>query len=745
MTLQVEDRKEAETNPPRDAGYWQLELKAAHEREKEWRETRAPAIIKRYRDERETTLARRKVNILWANTEVLKASLYPSSASPDVRRRFGTSDKIGRNAAIALERSLSYCADAHDLDVSIGQALEDALLPGRGVAWEVYEPVLGKDKDGNEAITSQETRTEWVYWEDYREGQSRSWDKMPWVGRKHLWTKKEVEDANLDVKDGIAFNHSTAPANVTDQEGVLKRAEIWEIWDKVGRERVYVSEGVPKLLKVTKDPYKLKGFFPCAEPLRAVDSTKNRVPIPHFTLYQDQADELDRLTDRLYILTEFIKWAGAYDSAEGANAELKKLASANDGDMIPVKNWSQLSEKGGLQGVFQFIDIKVLSEVVERLEMRRGILIQTIYEVTGISDIIRGSTDPRETKGAQTLKAQFGSMRMQKMQKEVQRFVRDVMRIKSEIIAEHFEQKKIAEISQLKLPTRAELEMQKQQQMMAQQAMVAQQAMMAQQAAMQPPSMPGQPQQPMPPQMPQQAPEQQAQGPSEEGEPQVTWDDVMEVLRNDDRRAYKVDVETDQTVFQNAEEEKKSRIEFLQTFNVLMEKSMMAIQANPALLPLMRETVLFTLGAFKVGRVLEEAVEDTFTQLAQQLKQQQPQPNPDEMKAKAEIEKMKAELQIEMQRFQMEMKAKMAELQMKAEEHQQDMQFKREENAMDMQATQQEQELKMFTQTQAAQIDMQTKRATADQSLELNEKKAEQQAAIAARRAKQKPAPRANA
>lgn len=726
MTLEVTERKEAETNPPRDSAYWVLELHAAHEREKEWRK-RGEAVVQRYRDEREANTSQRKVNILWANTEVLKASLYPSSANPDVRRRFGTNDKIGRNAAIALERSLSYCADAYGFDCAINQALEDALLPGRGVCWEVYEPTIGKDDAGNDKITGQETHTEWVYWEDYREGQARSWDKMPWVARRHLWTKKQVQDADLDVKDGIAFNHSTAPATVKDEQEVLKRAEIWEIWDKVERQRIYVSEGCPKLLKVTPDPYKLRGFFPCAEPLKAVESTKNRIPIPHFTQYQDQAGELDRLTDRLYCLTEFIKWAGAYDSAEGANAELSKLATANDGDWIPVKNWSQLSEKGGLSGIFQAIDIKVLAEVVEKLEQRRAILIQTIYEVTGISDIIRGATDPRETKGAQTLKAQFGSMRMQKMQKEVQRFVRDVMRIKSEIIAEHFSQEKIAEISQLKLPTKAEL---------AQQAAMQQQAAMAQQQQM-PQGIPGQPPQPMP------QPQEQAPGPTDQQEPPATWDDVMAVLRNDDRRAYKVDVETDQTVFQNAEEEKKSRIEFLQAFGDVMEKTMAALQVNPSLLPLMRETVMFTIRAFKVGRVLEEAVEDTFAQLAQQLRQ--PKPDPEQQKAEADIERMKVELQMDMQRLEMEMKAKMAELQMKAREHSMDMQFKREENAMDMQAKKQEQAVDMFVKTQGAQIDMETKRATAAQSLELNQQRADQQAAIAAAKAKQKPVARADA
>jgi len=35
---------------------------------------------------------------------------------------------------------------------------------------------------------------------------------------------------------------------------------------------------------------------------------------------------------------------------------------------------------------------------------------QTIYEICGIADIMRGDSDPRETLGAQKIKAQFGGL-----------------------------------------------------------------------------------------------------------------------------------------------------------------------------------------------------------------------------------------------------------------------------------------------------------------------------------------------
>jgi hypothetical protein len=66
-------------------------------------------------------------------------------------------------------------------------------------------------------------------------------------------------------------------------------------------------------------------------------------------------------------------------------------------------------------------------------------LISDVYQITGISDIVRGDTDPHETKGAQQLKSQWGSIRLRDRQKEIARFARDLARIMGEVIADKFQ------------------------------------------------------------------------------------------------------------------------------------------------------------------------------------------------------------------------------------------------------------------------------------------------------------------
>ena len=40
--------------------------------------------------------------------------------------------------------------------------------------------------------------------------------------------------------------------------------------------------------------------------------------------------------------------------------------------------------------------------------MLRKQIIEDIYQIMGLSDIMRGATDPQETLGAQQLKTQYG-------------------------------------------------------------------------------------------------------------------------------------------------------------------------------------------------------------------------------------------------------------------------------------------------------------------------------------------------
>ena len=147
-----------------------------------------------------------------------------------------------------------------------------------------------------------------------------------------------------------------------------------------------------------------------------------------------------------------------------------------------------------------------------------------------------------------------------------------------------------------------------------------------------------------------------------------TWEEVKGVLHSDDRRNFTVNVETDATAFEDVEREKAQRIEFLTAMTGWLEKALPAMQGNPTIRPLMKEMTQFAVGAFKIGRPLEEAFEDAFDQ----IDNMPPPPNPEAEKAKAELEMKKEE-------WNARMTEKMAEVQLRKEELQQGMEAKARE------------------------------------------------------------------
>lgn len=686
-----------EARPPKgdSAKFWLAELSASEKRERTWRK-RGKAVVDLYRDEREreVDVGTRRTNILWSNTEILKAVLFQNVGNPDVRRRFprkGKDEKAARRAALVIERALSYCTDDYDVKSQIECAVEDHLLPGRGQAWIVYDADVvedqqpkkeddeDEDQDGPQPIdiADQTVRMEHVYWEDYRTSSGRKENDIWWKARRHQYTRTELRAYFPEHADfvGLGAEIPDCPKE-SEGEDAFKRANVWEIWDKSKKERVYVAEDYQIVLKKDEDPYKLKQFFPCPPALYGVKTTSSLTPIPEYTLYQDQCEELDRITTRLNRLIEALKRRGVYDgSVEGADNQLSALATAGDNEFLPYKGYAGLMEKGGLKGVFQTEDLAPIMAVVQGLYEQRQNLIQTIYEVTGISDVIRGSSSPNETATAQRIKGQFGSLRVTTRQARVQEFVRDIYRLKAEIIAEHYTRENLIEMTGIDMPLQAEIDAAKQQ-LQAYQA-AQQKFQQAQQGGPQVQAMPVQP----PPQIPPEVLEEM-----QNTVKQVAWEDIESILRSDQRRGYKVDIETDDTAQFDEQAEKESRVEFLNTMQPVMQNALMMTQQAPEILPLAKETVLFTVRAFKAGRSLEEAFEDAFDQMASRPPSQ-PKPDPEEIKAKIAakqadqqlaIQKQKAEgdlaiAQANIEGKKLEIKGKEMDLQMKG--YQMDLDF----------------------------------------------------------------------
>jgi hypothetical protein len=742
-----ETRADAEDKPTKGKGkkpggesakLYHEELVSAGKRDESWLK-RGREVVQRYRDERDGKRAEKRFNILWSNTEILKAAVFQGLGNPDVRRRFpkrGQDEKNTKTAALVMERGASYSNDAYDCETQIRACVEDMLLPGRGAAWVVYDAIVDADPEtGEDRIVSQTVRDEHVYWEDFRTSAGRKWSDVWWVGRCHYYGRDDLRKYFRDHADHVPLNSQladTTKADSRDEDDTFKRAKVWEIWDKAKRRRVYVAEDYDTVLKADDDPYRLQHFFPCPDPLYSVSTTSTLVPVPEFCQYQDQANQLDDVSTRLSVMIDGLKRRGVYDAGvDGSDGQLGQLAFAGDNEFLPMRGFAGLMEKGGLKAVFQTEDITPTVGVIEGLYRQASALVEAIYQTTGISDVMRGDNSSDQTATEVRVKGQFGALRIKLRQKLVQRFIKELVRIKTEIIAEHFSRETLQEMTGIDMPLAAE-----KQQAMAQLQAYQQQMQMAQQMQQQgggqpggPPGAPpmghngGPPMFQVPPPPPPEVVER-----LQEMAKLPTWEDISAILRSDQRRGYKVDVETDQTNAVDDAEEKQQRTEFLSTMTGLMEKTIPLAMQLPAMKPLVKESVMFLVKGFKAGRSLEETFEETFAQL-EKMPAPEPPPDPEMLKIQAQEKQQATQLQFEQQKAQQDAQIKQQEsardAQLKQQEAAHDKQIREAELAHQMQIEQIKLHSQIELQERKQQADMQMKAREFEQQSLMKDKEFE--------------------
>lgn len=557
---------------------WLIELALASKSEKDWRED-AEKVVKRYRGEGRIDVDSQKprgdaYNVLYANVQTLQPILYNSTPEPVVERRFKDPDPVAKAAGEVLRRAIKYTIGCQDFDEVMLLAVQDYLLPGRAVVSVKYVPTTARGEDAAEhdadsekavlpaganpaggqasapdapgvaapggesgdsnvdanartdEVVYEEIRFDLTPWKSFRRGPGRTWQDVPWIAFELELTQEACEDLFPGIKVPLqSVEGDGEKKEALDKETAFKRARVWQIWDKAERQCIYVCpDYVDAPLKTVDDAYNLSGFFNVPRPMYAVETSDSLVPQSEFAIYKSLADEAETLTNRMSRIARAIRVRGAY--AAGL-PEVERILQAEETELIPVKNAAEWAENGGLANAIWMWPLEALVKAYEALTAQREMVKASIYEILGIADIMRGASDPRETAMAQGIKDKWGSLRTRRRQSEVQRFVRDLMRIAGELIAEKFSAESLQMMTGLYFPS-------------AQEKQMVQQTMQAyQQRAQQPPQPGQQPQQQVPPEVQQQAQQMLAL---------PTWDEIVAFLRNDASRHFRIDIQTDSTI-----------------------------------------------------------------------------------------------------------------------------------------------------------------------------------------------------
>jgi len=723
--------------------HWIGEIESAKKAFEAWHK-RCRKILKVYKDDRKNgeedgsdVLRNRgaaKMNIFWSNIQTLQPAIYSRTPVPNASRRFLDRDPISRTASMIMERNLVTAIELTDLDYSLRRVRDDYLICARGTNWVRFDPLIGKvpmkepvttidlggrkvyrpfkggdeispdkvkkDDDGfeyyetdpEEQILAYGLAVDHVLWSDFLHEPVNDWSKVSWAAKRVLMRRKKLvkhfgEDIAKKVTLNKTFNGEKADEISTDSKRKGDAAEVWEIWCKDSRTVYWISDGYEEgCLKEEKDPLNLQGFWPFPRPMFGTITNDSLIPTPDFAIYQDQSEQIDAITDRIRLLINALRVVGMYN---GESADLSTLlAETAENEMIPVSNWMAFSQTGGMKGNIDWLPIEQIQAVLLGLFNARTQLKQDLYEVTGMSDIIRGASNPNETATAQQIKSNFGNLRLQDRQAEMSRFARDTLKIMSEIQCEQYSAQALIEMSGV-----ADME----------------------DFRVEPPKS--------------QDPNEMMAYQQKQQEAQKKMAEAVQLIKNDRMRTFRIDLETDATVAPDQQKEKEARVEFLTAVAPFIEKSAQVGQMAPDMVPLLLKMLEFGVRGFRAGRSLEGAIEETIA-LAEQMQEkakaagpQQPPPDPaaEAMKAKLEVETQK--IQQELAQGQVDAQAKQAEIAAKAQaasekaqrdiqmfnkqtlQIAEDIQFRREENRLKIAELQASIELKKVQMQQATQAD----------------------------------------
>lgn len=646
-----------QTNDTPEGKYarWKDEITSAEKELGDWHE-QGGKIVKRYVDERNAMEAdARKFNIFTANVGILKSALYSKIPDVDVDRKFkDADDDVARVAALIMQRAITQDLDVPDSYFSqvMTECIEDRLVPGLGQAWVRLETDTEDTEEMDEEgvpvkkIVNQRLIAEHVFWKDFLWSPCRTWSERRWVGRR-VYMDRDSLVARFGEETGkiipLDYSPKTDKSDQSEND-ILSKAIVYEIWDRQTRSVVWLSKAHPELLDTRDDPLGLDSFEPCPRPMFALTTTTKCVPVPDYAIIQDQYKELDDVNNRISLLVAACKVVGVYDrSSDGVQ---RMMNEGVDNTLVPVDNWAMFAEKGGIKGQIDWLPLDAVIQALERLRTAREDIKMQIYELTGISDIARGVSKASETLGAQQIKAQFASIRIQELQDSVANFASAIFRIKAQLLAKHFTPEMLLKLSGIE------------------------------------------------------------HTPDAKTNPDLIVE-AIRLIKNQQEFTWRVTVDADSMKMADYAAEKEERSAFITSVATYLQSASTMVKESPAMAPLLIEMLKYAAASQRGSKVLEGVMDSTLEKVQAELDQASANPPPNPEQQKMAVEKQKAELtqQSEMMKLDFKRQAQELDNRMKMQE----MAMQQRQNQMDLDFQARKQEMDLFFRQRTMEMDLQNK------------------------------------
>jgi hypothetical protein len=533
-----------------------------------------------------------RLNLFWAIVGIIKPAVYVQAPKVEVSRRWPNRNPTAFIASQMLDRATQFQVDISDYDVALSAAIDDALISGQGTIWVRYEPVIEnkptriavivqqgiaidpvtqqqydpqqvqQDDQGSfipgppaEQLVDEKVIVEYVHWKDFLFEPAKTWAEVKRVARQsHLSKREFIEKFGEESYQELCGKRDLSELSEAEKEAEKNKICVYEVWDKEEKKVSWVSEYLPDPIKESDPPLKFDGFFPCPPPLVFTLSPGTQNPRPDVAFYQDQLDTIDVLTEKAQDIARYLKIVNIYSEAE---PELARIFTAQNGSALAIKQFDRLAQSGGIKSAYEILSmadhVSVLTALNDAIEKQKN----EIYEITGISDIIRGVSKANETLGAQQLKSQNFSARLGEKQRKVAVFCRDVVRLIAQIIKNHFDPQTIIRMT----------------------------------------------------------------GAAGDQETEAYLQSAIALLREDHYSDYLIEIETDSTKFRDTEAAKQSAVELTNSLAGLLNSLMPFTESIPQLVPVISELLLFTAKQFEAGKIIEGRLEQALQQMEKTIEE----------------------------------------------------------------------------------------------------------------------------
>lgn len=440
----------------------------------------------------------------WSSVNTRQPALYSQTPIPQAEKAFTEEDdKIAKLAAIAHEDLAEYMMKSCDFDDTQYSTRDNFLIAARGTNRVVLESSF-KDKVVKEYYAPQQIppqpgqppspqpQYQWVnnvgevlqtpeqlaqlqqddqgyyinktleeleracidlvsvHTEDILHNpDARKWREMKWVAFRNRMTRQDVrkrfDKEAKTFSDKLVYLDDAKDENREAKERSEGTTSIWEMWCLDTKSVYWIDENYKEDFLDSKPDPYKLARFFPCSPFIVGTCGPD-------SLYPvPDFIQMKSLINQMHAMADrfrrLLKASKVVGLADGSVPELQAIEDAGDAVILIVQKFQELIVgKGGLENLVQFFPTDKLMAAATNLANAINLYETKCNEFYGTPDILRGSSDPTETAAAQQLKGQYTSLRFSFYQKEFQRLVRDDIEMMCDLALKIFPADKLREI-----------------------------------------------------------------------------------------------------------------------------------------------------------------------------------------------------------------------------------------------------------------------------------------------------------